>query len=153
MSIEHTRKVMEGYWSGHDHEAVAEDAVYTDMASGQQWSGREAVAGMLRFFYEEAFDADFKPERTYFADGLAAVEGRVVGKHIGEFGGVTGTGRDVDVPLWCDWDRQGCGCSFGHLLHGGGSWDHRGPDLVHGLHLSPAGHIDKSPHITAHMCA
>ena len=99
MSIEHTRKVMEGYWSGHDPEAVAEDAVYTDMASGQQWSGREAVAGMLRFFYEEAFDADFKSERTYIADGVAAVEGRLVGNHIGEFGGVAGTGRDVDVPL------------------------------------------------------
>jgi len=99
MSIEHTRNVMEGYWSGHDGEAVAVDAVFTDIASGQQWSGREAITGMLRFFYEETFDANFIPERTYIADGSAAVEGRFVGKHIGEFSGVSGTGREVDVPL------------------------------------------------------
>ena len=99
MSIEHTRNVMESYWSGDHGEAVAGDAVFTDVASGQQWSGREAVAGMLRFFYEETFDANFVPERTYIADGEAAVEGRFVGKHIGEFAGVAGTGKEVDVPL------------------------------------------------------
>ncbi len=99
MSIEHTRTVVEGYWSGHDEEAVAADAVFTDTASGQQWRGREAVTGMLRFFYEETFDASFIPERTYIADGAAAVEGRFVGKHIGEFAGVAGTGTEVDVPL------------------------------------------------------
>lgn len=99
MSIEHTAEMMERYWSGHDPQAVAEDAVFTDVGSGQQWRGREAIGGMLRYFYEEAFDAEFITEHTYIADGLVAVEGRFVGKHTGEFAGMEATGRDVDVPL------------------------------------------------------
>ncbi len=99
MSVEHTVKVMEAYWSGHDPETVAEDAVFTDIGTGQQWRGREAIGEMLRFFYEEAFEAEFVSERTYIADGLAAVEGRFVGKHVGDFGGIGATGRNVDVPL------------------------------------------------------
>lgn len=35
MSVEHTTKVMEGYWSGHNPGAVAADAVFMDVASGQ----------------------------------------------------------------------------------------------------------------------
>lgn len=68
---------------------------------------------MLRFFYEEAFDADFIPERTYIADGLAAVEGRVVGKHLGEFGAIAGTGKEVDVPLAVFYTVQGRGITEG----------------------------------------
>lgn len=99
MSIEHTAKVMDGYWSGHDPDAIAPDAIFTDVGTGRQWRGREAIGEMLRFFYEEAFEAEFVPETRYIADGLAGVEGRFVGKHIGAFGGVEATGKDVDVPL------------------------------------------------------
>jgi steroid delta-isomerase-like uncharacterized protein len=99
MSVEHTKKTMDAYWSGHDPSAVAADAVFTDLATGRQWRGREEIAGMLRFMYEEAFEADFRPERTHFAEGSAAVEGRFVGRHIGAFAGVEATGKDVDVPL------------------------------------------------------
>ena len=99
MSLEHTAAIMDGYWSGHDPEAVAEDAVFVDLASGRTWEGREAIAGMLTYMYETVFSAEFIPERTHIADGSAAVEGRFVGTHIGEFGGVAATGKDVDVPL------------------------------------------------------
>jgi steroid delta-isomerase-like uncharacterized protein len=99
MSIEHTQQVMESYWSGHGREAVAEDAVFKDMASGLQWRGREAVADMLRTYYTELFAAEFIPDHVHIADGSAAVEGRFIGKHIGEFAGVPATGKDVDVPL------------------------------------------------------
>jgi hypothetical protein len=34
MSAESTAKVMDGYWSGHDPEALAGDAVFTLVASG-----------------------------------------------------------------------------------------------------------------------
>ena len=54
---------------------------------------------MLSFFYEQAFRARFEPQRTYIADGLAAVEGRFIGVHQAEFAGIPGTGREVDVPL------------------------------------------------------
>ncbi|MGI9585378.1 MAG: hypothetical protein ACR2N7_07280, partial [Acidimicrobiia bacterium] len=91
MSVEHTAKVMEGYWSGHNPEAVAVDAEFIDVGSGQSWKGRDAILGMLRFMYEEAFEAEFIPDKTHIGDGSAAVEGRFRGRHVGEFGGVPGT--------------------------------------------------------------
>lgn len=99
MSIEQTASVMERYWGGHDGEAVAEDAVFIDLAGGQRAEGREAIAAMIDFMYHQAFDARFEPERTYIADGLAAVEGRFVGVHQAEFAGVPATGKSIDVPL------------------------------------------------------
>ncbi len=99
MSVEHTGQVMEGYWSGHDPEAVASDAVFIDIATGQTWEGRDAISGMLKFMYEEAFDAEFITEKVHIGDGSAAVEGRFRGKHIGEFAGLPASGKTVDVPL------------------------------------------------------
>lgn len=99
MSVEHTAKVMEGYWSGHNPEAVAADAVFIDVVSGQSWEGRDAILEMLRFMYEEAFEAEFIPDRTHIGDGSAAIEGRFRGSHVGDFGGVPGTGKAIDVPL------------------------------------------------------
>lgn len=99
MSIEHTAKIMEGYWSGHDPAAVADDAVFVDMASGQRWEGPEAIAGMLDFMYQQAFEAEFTPSHTHIGDGFAVVEGQFAGTHIGDFGGVPATGKPVDVPL------------------------------------------------------
>lgn len=99
MSVETTAAVMQRYWEGHDASAVAKDAVFTDTATGQSWTGREAIAGMLEYFYHGVFEARFEPQRTYISDGLAAVEGRFVGTHQGEFAGVPATGKEVDVPL------------------------------------------------------
>ena len=99
MSIETTAAVMQRYWEGHDGSAIAEDAVFSDIASGQTWAGHEAIQSMLDYFYEQVFDARFEPSRTYIADGQAAVEGRFIGVHKGEFAGVPATGKTVDVPL------------------------------------------------------
>lgn len=99
MSIEHTATVMEGYWSGDDPEAIAPDAVFTEIASGRQWIGRDQVRAMLEEYYATVFDAEFIVGNRYIADGLAAVEGRFVGTHIGEYAGVPGTGKQIDVPL------------------------------------------------------
>jgi hypothetical protein len=99
MSAESTAKVMDGYWSGHDPEALADDAVFTLVASGEEAVGREAINAMLTSFYAGAFTADFVPDHTHIGDGFAALEGRVVGTHTGEFGGVEATGKNIDVPL------------------------------------------------------
>ena len=115
MSMEHTAKVMEGYWSGHDPEAVAEDAVFYDVGAGNRTEGREAINEMLSFVYEVAFDARFVPERTIISDGRAAVEGRLVGRHIGEFAGVQATNRDVDVPLAVTYTVEDRGITEAHI--------------------------------------
>ena len=106
MSVESTREAIEAYEGEHRADAIAEDAVYTDTSTGQQYVGREAVLGMLRFFYQEAFDARFERLNLIVDDGHAALEGLLVGRHVGEFAGLPASGRDVRVPLCVTYDVE-----------------------------------------------
>ncbi|WP_418318913.1 ester cyclase [Piscinibacter sakaiensis] len=109
MSIEATRETMSRYLgSAHsDVSMMADDVVFTAMATGQQYTGREAVLGMLHHFYRVAFDATAETRVTLFGESNAMVEGRFVGKHIGEFAGVAATDRMVDVPVCVVYDLDG----------------------------------------------
>jgi len=96
MSVESTRKVMQGYWSGHaDASAMADDVVFTMMATGEETRGPEAV-----------FQAKAENKNQIVADGQAVWEGDVVGKHIGEFAGIPATGKDFRVPLCVVYDLE-----------------------------------------------
>ncbi|HJZ47929.1 MAG TPA: ester cyclase [Roseiflexaceae bacterium] len=99
MSIESTYQTMMAYARSHDTSFVAEDAVFTDMASGEETSGRAAIAQMLDYFYHHAFDAHAELIHLIAADGQATIEGYVVGMHTGEFAGIPATGKDVRVPI------------------------------------------------------
>jgi steroid delta-isomerase-like uncharacterized protein len=108
MSVESTREVMNQYFSS-EHSNVnmmAEDVVFTIMASGQEHRGRAGVAGMLQYFYRQAFDATAETTNAIFADGQAVVEGDFVGKHIGEFAGIPATQKHVRVPLCVVYDLE-----------------------------------------------
>ena len=100
MSIESTRDTMLRYFNSEhsDVSLLAEDAVFTVMATGQENQGREGVLGMLNYFYQIAFDATAAPSLTLFTENNALWEGEFVGKHIGEFAGIPATGKDVRVP-------------------------------------------------------
>ena len=98
MSIEHTQAIMERYWAG-DYDAIAEDAVFIDVASGNRYEGRAAVVEMLEDHYTRVFEASFELEHRHIASGSAAIEGRFVGTHVGEYQGVAGSGKKVDIPL------------------------------------------------------
>jgi steroid delta-isomerase-like uncharacterized protein len=106
MSIESTRKTMLHYLdSGHsDISMMADDAVFTIMATGQEHCGRDAILGMLNYFYHIAFDATAATRVTLFGENNAMVEADFVGKHIGEFAGIPATGKDVRVPLCVVYD-------------------------------------------------
>jgi steroid delta-isomerase-like uncharacterized protein len=106
MSIEGTRETMLRYFnSGHsDVRAMAEDVVFTIMATGAEHRGREGVTAMLSYFYHVAFDATAETRVTLFGETNAMVEGNFVGKHIGEFAGIPPTGKDVSVPLCVVYD-------------------------------------------------
>ncbi len=107
MSVESTRKVMQGYWSGHaDASAMADDVVFTMMATGEETRGPEAVFQMLHYFYNVAFDAKAENKNQIVADGQAVWEGDVVGKHIGEFASIPATGKDFRVPLCVVYDLE-----------------------------------------------
>ncbi len=108
MSVETTRDTMQRYFDAQhgDVSMMAEDVVFTVMATGQENSGREAVLGMLTYFYHVAFDATALTRLTLFGENNAMVEGDFVGKHIGEFAGIPATGKDVRVPLCVVYDLE-----------------------------------------------
>ena len=99
---EQARSVIEAYAHSHDPRHFAEDAVFTQMPLPQPFTGREAIAGMLRLFYEDAF-SDAKGElRQVAADterGLGFIEFTFRGRHTGALAGIPPTGRDVEVPM------------------------------------------------------
>lgn len=108
MSVESTRAVMTRYFDSEhsDVSMMAEDVVFTIMATGQEHRGREGVMGMFNYFYHFAFDATASAENTIFSDGKAMVESHFAGKHIGEFAGIPATNKDVRVPLCVVYDLE-----------------------------------------------
>jgi steroid delta-isomerase-like uncharacterized protein len=106
MSIDSTRETMQRYFEAEhgDLSMLAEDVVYTIMATGQEHHGREAVLGMLDYFYHIAFEAKAITRVTLFGEGNAMGEYDFVGKHIGEFVGIPATGKEVRVPLCVVYD-------------------------------------------------
>lgn len=108
MSVDSTTEVMTRYFnSGHsDVSMMADDVVFTIMATGQEHRGREGVMGMFTYFYHIAFDATATTENTIFGDGKALIEGDFVGKHIGEFAGIPATNKDVRVPICVVYDLE-----------------------------------------------
>jgi hypothetical protein len=87
------------YLRDHDPSALRADAIFVDVTSGLRWEGREAIAGMLDFFYRIAFEAHVEEERLIVGVDGAAFEGTFVGRHRAEFAGVPPTGLDVRVPM------------------------------------------------------
>ena len=108
MSVEETRAVLGRYLaSGHsDLEIMAPEVCFTVMATGQQFRGPQAIAGMLAYFYQQAFEAEAINERLVVGEGRAVGEWDFVGRHIGEFAGVPATGKQVNVPLAVAYDLE-----------------------------------------------
>ena len=108
MSVERTREVMDRYWdSGHqDLSMMADDVVFTAMATGEEHRGPAAVRQMLDYVYHVAFDAHAETVSRIYSERQAVIEGFLVGKHIGEFAGVPATGRSVRVPLCVVYDLE-----------------------------------------------
>lgn len=85
---------------------MAEDVVFTIMATGQEHRGHEGVAGMLAYFSHVAFDATASSQVFLCGEKNAVVEGTFVGKHIGEFAIIPATNKDVRVPLCVIYDLE-----------------------------------------------
>ena len=95
---------MEQYFKTHDTSYVAENTVFINMTTGEEVKGRQAVADMLHYIYHVAFDAKAIVINTVITEKNALLEASFVGKHIGEFAGISATGKEVYVPLCVTYD-------------------------------------------------
>ena len=98
-----TRELIEAFAHSHDPEYFANDAVYTQMPVTQSFNGRNAIEGMLRLFYKDAFSDAHGELRNVAADsekGLGFIEFTFRGRHTGALMGIPATGRNVEVACW-----------------------------------------------------
>jgi steroid delta-isomerase-like uncharacterized protein len=133
MSVQQTQQVMDRYWSGeHDSvEAMADDVVFTVMASGETFRGRDAVLAMLDTYYRTAFEARAEPRTSVVGDGHAMIEVTFAGRHVGDFMGIPATGKDVRVPLCVVYDVDDGAITAGRVYF-------EVPVLLQQLGVSPA---------------
>jgi steroid delta-isomerase-like uncharacterized protein len=106
MSIESTRQVMNRYWDS-DHKDVsmmADDVVFTHMATGDEHRGPDAVRRMLDYMYRQAFNATAEIRTKVCSESHAMIDADFVGTHTGEFAGIPATGRQVRVPFCVVYD-------------------------------------------------
>src|SRR5215204_1484143 len=94
-----TEKNMLNYFQTHDVKYVAENGVFRNMNTGETYTGRAEVGGMLHFFYHVLFEAKAEMTNHIITEEKAVVEGRIKGKHIGEMDGIAATGKEVDFPI------------------------------------------------------
>ena len=108
MSIETTRDTMTRFFKAEhsDSSMMADDVVFTLMATGEEQHGKDAVMGMMHYLYNVAFDAKAAPKVTVFGENSAVAEFDFIGKHIGDFNGIPATGKDVCVPLAVVYDIE-----------------------------------------------
>ncbi len=90
---------VQAFFETHDVIHLANDAVYTDMNTGEVTKGKEAIGKMLHFMYHVAFDAKAEIINTIITGDKALLEARFTGRHIGEFAGIAPTQKQIDVPL------------------------------------------------------
>jgi steroid delta-isomerase-like uncharacterized protein len=108
MSVESTRQTMTRYFDSEhsDLSMMADDVVFTHMATGDEHRGPDGVRKLLNYMYHVAFDATADVRNTIIADGKAVLEADFTGTHIGEFAGIAPTGRKVRVPLCVVYDLE-----------------------------------------------
>jgi steroid delta-isomerase-like uncharacterized protein len=115
MSADTNRRLLEQYAASHheDLSMMADDVVFTTMATGDKAVGRDALHEMLHHVYNVAFDAHAETRAVIVDDSHAVLEATIVGRHIGEFAGVPATGKDVRIPLCVVYDFRD-----GKIAHG-----------------------------------
>jgi steroid delta-isomerase-like uncharacterized protein len=108
MSVDSTREVITRYVESQhsDLSMMADDVVFTNMATGDEHRGPDGVSEMLQYVYHTAFDARAESRNMIFADGKAVLEADFMGRHIGEFAGIPATNKEVRVPLCVVYDLE-----------------------------------------------
>jgi predicted ester cyclase len=85
----------------------ADDVVVALVGSDQGAEGPDDVEAWIDYLHREAFEARPELKNMFCADGKATAEVDFVAKHIGEFGGIAATGREVRLPYSVVYDLEG----------------------------------------------
>ncbi len=85
----------------------SENVVVSLEGSDQGAEGPDATEGWINYLHQEAFEARPEIKNVIIADGQAVAELDFVGKHVGEFGGIAATGKEVRVPYCVGYDLEG----------------------------------------------
>jgi predicted ester cyclase len=101
-----TRQNVLDYFKTHDLKYIAEDAVFRNLSTGEVYTGREEIGGMLHFMYHVAFDAKAETVNYVIEEDKAVVEAYFKGRHIGEIAGLKATNKEIDVPLCVSYDLK-----------------------------------------------
>jgi steroid delta-isomerase-like uncharacterized protein len=109
MSADTNRRLIEQYLASNhgDLSMMADDVVFTNTSTGEDFVGRDALREMLHHVYHVAFDAHAEPRTVIVDDSYAVLEGTIVGRHTGEFAGVPATGKNVRIPLCVVYEFRG----------------------------------------------
>jgi predicted ester cyclase len=96
---------LEALRNAGDYGAVlADDVALTFMETGEIKHGRAAVASLLDYLHQQAFDAPPSVATLIAAADRAMIEAEFVGVHTGEFAGIAPTGRRVRAAYVAAYD-------------------------------------------------
>jgi len=109
MADETTRAVMDQYLrallDGSDFgRFFAPDVVWTTMETGEEVRGRDAVRDLILAIHTQAFHAQPQLVNLLTGDTTAMLEAVFVGTHVGDFAGLSATGRQVRLPYSMAYD-------------------------------------------------
>ncbi len=91
-----------GDYARHWADDVSIEIVGTD----QKAKGREATEQFIRYFHEQAFDADVVARSSVAGEGQVAAEMVFEGTHTSEFAGVPAAGAKVSQPYCVVYDMS-----------------------------------------------
>ena len=109
MADKATRAVMEEYLEALLHGSdfgrfFAPDVVWTTMETGEEVRGRDAVRDLILALHAEAFQAQPELVNLVTGDATALLEAVFVGRHVGDFAGLSPTGLQVRWPYSMAYD-------------------------------------------------
>jgi ketosteroid isomerase-like protein len=109
MADETTRAVMDQYLrallDGSDFgRFFAPDVVWTTMETGEEVRGRDAVRDLILAIHTQAFHAQPQLVNLLTGDATAMLEAVLLGTHVGDFAGLSATGRQVRLPYSMAYD-------------------------------------------------
>jgi predicted ester cyclase len=109
MADETTRAVMDQYLrallDGSDFgRFFAPDVVWTTIETGEEVRGRDAVRDLILAIHTQAFHAQPQLVNLLTGDATAMLEAVFLGTHVGDFAGLSATGRQVRLPYSMAYD-------------------------------------------------